>query len=97
VWALDADLVDPGGLGIRTTVDGDVLGSGEQAHGVPSGRLVVADARCIHAMLFGELAPGHGAGSRTRRIALFSVGVEGVPAIHVEEALWVCAEALGSG
>jgi hypothetical protein len=48
-------------------------------------------------MLFGEVAAGHGAGSRTRRIAAFSVGVEGVPAIHVEEALWVCAEALRSG
>ena len=45
-------------------------------------------------LLFGQVAPGHGAGSRTQRIALFSVGVEGVPAIHVEEALWVCAEAL---
>ena len=45
VWALDADLVDPGGLGIRTTVDGDVLGGGEQAHGVPPGRLVVVDAQ----------------------------------------------------
>jgi DNA/RNA-binding domain of Phe-tRNA-synthetase-like protein len=97
VWALDADLVDPGGLGIRTTLAGDVLGRGEHAHGVPAGRLVVADAQCIHAMLFGQVATGHGAGSRTRRIALFSVGVEGVPAIHVEEALWVCAEALRTG
>jgi DNA/RNA-binding domain of Phe-tRNA-synthetase-like protein len=97
VWAVDADLVDPGGLGIRTTVEGDVLGSGELAHGVPPGRLVVADARRIHAMLFGQVTPGHGVGPRTRRVAVFSVGVEGVPAIHVEEALWVCAEALRSG
>jgi DNA/RNA-binding domain of Phe-tRNA-synthetase-like protein len=97
VWALDANLVDPGGLGIRATVDGDRLGTGDQAHGVPPGRLVVVDARCIHAMLFGEVAHGHAAGPRTRRVALYSVGVEGVPAIHVEEALWVCAEALGSG
>jgi hypothetical protein len=74
-----------------------VLGGGEQAHGLAPGRLVVADTQCIHAMLFGEVATGHGAGSRTRRIAAFSVGVEGVPAIHVEEALWVCAEALRSG
>lgn len=97
VWALDADLVDPGGLGIRATVDGDRFGSGEQAHGVPPGRLVVADPSCIHAMLFGQLAPGHAAGPRARRLAVFSVGVDGVPAIHVEEALWVCAEALRSG
>jgi DNA/RNA-binding domain of Phe-tRNA-synthetase-like protein len=97
VWALDADLVDPGGLGIRATVDGDRLGSGEQGHGIPPGRLVVADPSCIHAMLFGQVALGHGAGSRARRLAVFSVGVDGVPAIHLEEALWVCAEALRSG
>ena len=54
VWALDADLVDPGGLGIRATVDGDRFGSGEQGHGVPPDRLVVADPSCIHAMLFGR-------------------------------------------
>lgn len=95
VWALDADLVDPGGLGIRSTVAGDRIGRGEQAISVPPGRLVVADTSDrIHAMLFGDLAPGHGVGMRTRRVAVFSVGVEGVPAIHVEEALWVCAEAL---
>ena len=97
VWALDADLVDPGGLGIRATVEGDVVGTGDHAHGVPPGRLVVADARCIHAMLFGQVAPGHAVGPRARRIVVFSVGVEGVPAIHVEEALWVCAEALRTG
>src|SRR6478736_6388943 len=97
VWAVDADLIEPGGLGIRATVEGDVLGSGELAHGVPPGRLVVADGRCIHAMLFGQVAPGHGVGPRTRRVAVFSVGVEGVPGIHAEEALWVCAEALRTG
>jgi DNA/RNA-binding domain of Phe-tRNA-synthetase-like protein len=95
VWALDADLIDPGGLGIRLTGAGDRIGRGEHAMSVGPGLLVVADAGgAIHAMLFGALAPGHGVGVRTRRVALFSVGVEGVPAIHVEEALWVCAEAL---
>jgi DNA/RNA-binding domain of Phe-tRNA-synthetase-like protein len=97
VWALDADRIDAGGLGIRATVDGDFFGRGEHAHGLPPDRLVVADARSIHAMLFGPVAPGHGVGPRTRRVAVFSVGVEGVPAIHIEEALWVCAEALGPG
>jgi DNA/RNA-binding domain of Phe-tRNA-synthetase-like protein len=97
VWALDADRIDPGGLGIRATVQGDQFGSGEHAHGLPPGRLVVADARSIHAMLFGQVAPGHGVGTRTRRLVVYSVGVEGVPAIHVEEALWVCAEALRTG
>ena len=94
VWALDADLVDAGGLGIRTTVQGDRLESSEYANHLPEGRLAVADARCVHALLFGDVAPGHEVGSGTTRVTLFSVGVDGVPAIHVEEALWVCVEAL---
>jgi DNA/RNA-binding domain of Phe-tRNA-synthetase-like protein len=94
VWALDADLIGPGGLGIRASVPGDRLGRGEEALTLPPGRLVVADADCVHAMLFGDLVAGHGVGPRTARIAVFSVGVQGVPAIHVEEALWVCAEAM---
>jgi DNA/RNA-binding domain of Phe-tRNA-synthetase-like protein len=94
VWALDADMVDPGGLGIRTTNSGDRLGTGEHAETLAPGRLVVADARVIHAQLFGELAPGHGVGPRTARAALFAVSVDGVPRIHAEEALWVCVEVL---
>lgn len=96
VWALDADRLDPGGLGIRTTGPGERLGTGEAAPYLPPGRLVVADAQCVHALLFGALAPGHGAGARSTRIALFTVGVEGVPAIHLEEALWLCADVLGT-
>jgi DNA/RNA-binding domain of Phe-tRNA-synthetase-like protein len=96
VWALDADLLDPGGLGIRTTVAGDRLGSTEHADHLAPGRLVVADARFVHAVLFGELAPGHEVKSRTSQIGLFTVGVEGVPAIHIEEALWVCIETLST-
>jgi DNA/RNA-binding domain of Phe-tRNA-synthetase-like protein len=94
VWALNADLVDPGGLGIRTTVPGERWGSADHAYPLAPSQLVVADARRIHARLFGAVAPGHAASARTNRIALFSVGVEGVPAIHIEEALWVCSEAL---
>jgi DNA/RNA-binding domain of Phe-tRNA-synthetase-like protein len=97
VWALDADIVDAGGLGIRTTVTGDRLGSTEYANHLPPGRLVVADAKRVHALLFGELAPGHGVSSSTNAIALFTVAVEGVPAIHIEEALWVCLEVLSAG
>ena len=60
-------------------------------------RLIVADARCVHALLFGPIAPGHEVRQRTTRAVLFSVGVEGVPAIHVEEALWVTVEVLTAG
>ncbi len=98
VWALDADLVDPGGLGIRVTIAGDRLGTTEYAHHIPPGRLAVADEGKIHALLFDEqVAPGHGVGAHTQRVALFTVGVEGVPAIHIEEALWVCVEVLRCG
>lgn len=94
IWALKADLVDAGGLGIRTTSEGESFGAASRA--LPAGRLAIADAAQVHALLFGPLAPGHSADARTRRVALFAVGVEGVPAIHIEEALWTAAEALSS-
>jgi DNA/RNA-binding domain of Phe-tRNA-synthetase-like protein len=98
VWAVDADLVDPAGLGIRQTVEGDRLGSSDRAPHLPSGRLAVADPRCVHALLFdANVAPGHQVDPRSERIALFTVAVDGVPAIHIEEALWVCVEALSTG
>ncbi len=97
IWALDAELVDAGGLGIRATVAGERLGTAEAGDHLPAGRLAVADAHHVHALLFGELAPGHAVTPRSKRAVLFSVGVDGVPAIHVEEALWVCVEALNSG
>jgi DNA/RNA-binding domain of Phe-tRNA-synthetase-like protein len=97
VWALDAEAVDPGGLGIRVSVEGDRLGSSDHAHHLPAGRLVVADAHNVHALLFDEdVAPGHGITPRTEHAALFAIGVDGVPAIHIEEALWICLEALES-
>lgn len=97
VWGLDADVVDAGGVGIRLTVGGERLGATEYAEYLPAGRLVVADSSRVHAWLFGEIAPGHEVTSRTERVVLFAVGVDGVPEIHLEEALWVCAEALHTG
>jgi DNA/RNA-binding domain of Phe-tRNA-synthetase-like protein len=94
VWALDADLVDVGGLGIRITVDGDRLGGTEDGILLKPGRLVVADAELVHAVLFDDVAPGRAPAAETRRVTLFAVRVEGVPQIHVEEALWICVEAL---
>jgi DNA/RNA-binding domain of Phe-tRNA-synthetase-like protein len=96
VWALDAECVDAGGPGIRTSTEGERLGESEFAPYLPPDRLVVADASRIHGLLFGELAPGHGVSTRTRRAVLFSVGVAGVPTIHIEEALWICAEVLAA-
>jgi hypothetical protein len=81
VWALDARIVDQDSLGIRNT----------------AGRLVVADSARVHATLFEEPESGHLPGRGSQRVVLFAVGVEGVPAIHIEEALWVAREVLGSG
>ncbi|MGH2875055.1 MAG: hypothetical protein ACRDNJ_00800 [Solirubrobacteraceae bacterium] len=81
VWALDGAVVDQTGLGIRS-------GPG------PSASLVVADGRSVHAELFGEPLAGHGVGSRTELVTLFAVGVDGVPEIHIEEALWCVLELL---
>lgn len=87
VWALDADGVQ-GDLGIRPA------GPGEEVADlpVPPGRLVVADAVRAVAVLFGTL--GAPVTKATRRLVLFSVQVAGVPAIHVEEALWTVGEIL---
>jgi DNA/RNA-binding domain of Phe-tRNA-synthetase-like protein len=93
VWALDASFVDPGGLGIRTSVAGDRLGPDLP---LAPGRLAVTDAASIHALLFGDVVAQHAVGPRTERVALYVVSVDGVPAIHVEEALWVCLEVLRS-
>lgn len=94
VWAIDADRVTAAGLGIRLTESGDRLGSGELASPLAPGRLAVADGESIHALLFGPVAAAHAVRRGTRRIVLFAVGVDGVPAIHLEEALWTCAEIL---
>ncbi len=96
VWALDARGVSAGGLGIRTSTAADRLGTEELGGFIAPGRLVVADADGVHALLFGPLVPHDEVTHQTERMMLFSVGVDGVPAIHVEEALWVCMEALGT-
>jgi len=94
VWALAADTVD-GPLGIRTSGEAEPLGRQPLGDALlPSGRLVVADSSAALAVLFGELAPAHGATARTRRLTLFAVQVAGVPALYAEEALWSCRTAL---
>jgi hypothetical protein len=95
VWALDAAAVD-GPLGIRTSIEGEPLGrSPRPAEGpLPAGRLVVADASAALAVLFGELAYGHEAKAGTADVTLFAIQVAGVPALYVEEALWICRSAL---
>ncbi|HEY2160717.1 MAG TPA: phenylalanine--tRNA ligase beta subunit-related protein [Solirubrobacteraceae bacterium] len=95
IWALDSETVDEGGLGVRTSLEGEPFGTAGQS--LAAGRLVVADGLRIHAVLFGGIAPGHEVSPRTKRVTLFSVAVDGVPAIHVEEAMWITTEVLGTG
>ncbi len=96
VWALDDAALD-GPLGVRPAADGERLGTGTRSIPLPAGRLAVADARRLVGVLFGELADEVAVRRRTTRIRLFSVLVAGVPDLHAEEALWSCAELLGSG
>lgn len=99
VWALDRSRVEVDSLGIRAATSGERLGSAPEGLPLTAGQLVVADAACVHAPLFGEPAPGHavGPGPGTQGIVLYAVAVDGVPAIHVEEALWVCTDLLEAG
>ena len=94
VWALDADHVDVAGLGVRLSVAGEEFGVG--GYPLAAKRLVVADALSVHALLFGPIAAGHEVTRQTSRLTLFAVGVDGVPDIHLEEALWVCTDVLGT-
>jgi DNA/RNA-binding domain of Phe-tRNA-synthetase-like protein len=99
LWALDARRVEVGSLGIRAAASDERLGSAPHDLPVTLGQLVVADAERLHAMLFGEPAAGHGpaAGPVAQPMVLYAVAVDGVPAIHVEEALWVCTAVLKAG
>lgn len=87
VWTLDGAGCDPATLAIRVARDGEALDGGP----LVAGRIVVADAQRIHALLFQAPAAGHLPGPRTRELVLFSVGVDGVPSIYLEEALWVAS------
>jgi DNA/RNA-binding domain of Phe-tRNA-synthetase-like protein len=93
LWALDADRID-GALGMRAARAGERLGEGELAPDLPAGRLVVADTRRPVAVLLGDVADGDGPGPDTRTLRVFAIRVAGVPAVHVEEALWASVEAL---
>jgi DNA/RNA-binding domain of Phe-tRNA-synthetase-like protein len=95
VWALDAERVD-GPLGLRGARAGERLGEGEYADDLAPGRVVVADASASLAVLFGEVAPSARPGRQASRLRLFAVGVPGVPALHVEEALLGCSDALSA-
>jgi len=67
---------------------------GELGIGLEDGRMVVADAGGPLCPLFADPPPGRAATSESTAVLLFTVQPPGVPAIHVEEALWLVADAL---
>ena len=93
VWAVDSQALD-GPLGIRPSRERERLGGTSAGPALPAGRLVIADSSTALAILFGELDPGRAPLGDTRRLRLFAVAVPGVPALYVEEALWMCHTAL---
>jgi DNA/RNA-binding domain of Phe-tRNA-synthetase-like protein len=95
LWALDADAVH-GELSLRLARDGERLGDEPEVPPLPAGRIVVADARAPLAPLFGEPAPDRLPGKGTTRLLLYALRVDGVPLLHVEEALWQCADVLAA-
>ncbi len=97
VWGLEAGRVEVDSLGLRAATSGERLGSAPDGLSLTAGQLVVADVGHVHATLFGEPAPEHVPGPGAQRIVLYAVAVEGVPAIHVEEALWLCTDVLEAG
>jgi DNA/RNA-binding domain of Phe-tRNA-synthetase-like protein len=82
VWALDAAAVGSEGPEIRLD-DG--------------GGLVVAGPGGVLAPLFGDPEQAVAPGPRTRSLVLYAIAVPGVPEIHLDEALWLAADALESG
>jgi DNA/RNA-binding domain of Phe-tRNA-synthetase-like protein len=87
----DADRLQ-GELCIRDAAPGERLPgrTGELA----AGTLTIADASGPVGLLFGDTATGRAVGRDSRRIAIVAIGVGSVPAISVEEALWIAAATL---
>jgi DNA/RNA-binding domain of Phe-tRNA-synthetase-like protein len=92
--AFDADALRTP-LGIRPSRRGEALDG--RPGDLPEGTLVIADALEPVALLFGAVGSGRGVSRRTSRMVIVAIQVAGVPDIAVEEALWLCLEALEDG
>lgn len=93
VYAIDEATLS-GPLGVRPARAGERLGQGPYDPDLVPGRLMLADAERPVGVLLGPVAPEHRVTGASRSLRLVAVGVAGVPRIHVEEALFGCAEAL---
>jgi DNA/RNA-binding domain of Phe-tRNA-synthetase-like protein len=87
----DADRLE-GELCIRDAAPGERLPG--RTSELATGTLTIADESGPVALLFGATAAGRAVERDSRRIAIAAVGVGAVPAISVEEALWIAAATL---
>lgn len=93
VWGLDEDRLE-GSLGLRPARPRERVGTDEYANEVPGGRLVLADEARTVGVLFGPLATSHLVTKHTTTTRLFAIRAPSVPAIHLDEALFMAAECL---
>jgi DNA/RNA-binding domain of Phe-tRNA-synthetase-like protein len=91
LFAYDADRLE-GALCIRDAAPGECLPG--RRNELETGTLLIADDSGPVAFLFGATAAGREVERESRRIAIAAVGVGAVPAIAIEEALWIAASAL---
>ena len=90
VIALDAERVE-GEVGLRLSRPGEQLAG---VRPLSARQIVVADDRRPVAVVLGEVSHEAGVTPDCRRMVLCALRVKGVPAIAVEEALWITAEVL---
>ena len=90
VIALDRDRVGKA-IGLRLAGQDERLGP---TRPLSARQIVVADEDRALAVLFGDIAEDAGVTPDTRSMVLAALGVKGVPAISVEEALWTAVETL---
>jgi DNA/RNA-binding domain of Phe-tRNA-synthetase-like protein len=95
IQALDAGRTS-GRLRLRLAGESERLGGDPNGLPLPGDALVFADDVRALGLIFGELAPDVEVSKRTRSVAVSALQVQGVPDISVEEAIWICASALGS-
>lgn len=81
VWAIDGDAAPVESLELRVAPD-------------RAGSLVIADGDRVLSILFDAPAPELAPRSRTRSVVVYAVAVDGVPEIHLQEAMWVCLDLL---
>ncbi len=87
----DADRLD-GELCIRDAAPGEWLPG--RSSELATGTLTIADDSGPVGLLFGATGAGRAVERESRRFTIAAVGVGAVPAIAVEEALWIAASAL---